>query len=50
MKIIVYTAEGCPWCKKVKDFLNENNISYRELDVGKDENVAKEMVKITALP
>lgn len=43
--IIVYTAEGCPWCKKTKEFLKEHNIKYNEIDVGKDENAAKEMVK-----
>ncbi len=43
--IIVYTAEGCPWCKKVREFLKDNNASYKERDVGKDVKAAKEMVR-----
>ena len=25
MKVTVYGAEWCPWCRKVKDFLNKNH-------------------------
>ena len=45
MKIIIYTAEGCPWCKKTKEFLKQNNVEYKEIDVGKDKKAAEEMVK-----
>ena len=45
MKVIIYTAEGCPWYKKTKEFFKQNNIKYKEIDVGKDERAAQEMVK-----
>ncbi len=45
MKVLIYTTESCPWCKKTKEFLKQNNIKYKEIDVGKDEKAAKEMVK-----
>mgnify|MGYP001590156188 FL=1 len=43
--VTIYTAEGCPWCKKTKEFLNQHNIKYKEIDVGKDKRSAKEMVR-----
>ena len=36
-KVIVYSTEACPWCHRVKDFLNENNIEFENKDVGEDE-------------
>ncbi|MBI2044256.1 glutathione S-transferase N-terminal domain-containing protein [Candidatus Pacearchaeota archaeon] len=43
--IIVYTTKDCPWCKMAKEFLKSNNISYKEMDVGKNEKAAQEMVR-----
>jgi glutaredoxin-like YruB-family protein len=45
MKIKVYTTPTCPWCKKVKAFLVDNNIEYEEIDVTGDEAAIKEMVE-----
>ena len=33
MNIIVYTKEGCPWCKGALDYMNENGIKYEEREV-----------------
>ncbi|MBI4177083.1 MAG: NrdH-redoxin [Candidatus Aenigmarchaeota archaeon] len=33
MKVIVYGAEWCPWCHKVKDFLNTNKIKFDDRNV-----------------
>lgn len=30
---VLYTKQGCPWCKKARDILAENNVSYREVSV-----------------
>lgn len=43
-KVIVYTAEWCPWCHKVMDFLKENNIEFEARNVEKQE-YAKEVVE-----
>ena len=42
-KVIVYSAEWCPWCHKVMDFLKENNIEFEERNVDNQE-YAKEAV------
>ncbi|MDD5417025.1 MAG: glutaredoxin domain-containing protein [Candidatus Aenigmarchaeota archaeon] len=44
MKIKIYSTEWCVYCKLVKDFLKEHKIAFEEVDVGKDENAAMEMV------
>jgi glutaredoxin len=31
--IRIYTLSTCGWCKKTKNFLNENNIKYSYIDI-----------------
>ena len=45
MKVTVYSTALCPWCKKVKNFLKENNIEFSEIDVGEDSSAVDEMIK-----
>jgi glutaredoxin-like YruB-family protein len=47
MAIKVYSTPTCPWCKKVKEFLKENDIKFTDIDVSNDESASKEMVKIS---
>ncbi len=44
-KVIVYSTDSCPWCHKAKDFLKEHNIEFEDVNVGKDQEKAKEMVE-----
>ena len=34
----LFILESCPYCKKVMEFLDENSISYKKLDVSEPEN------------
>ncbi len=45
MNVIVYSAEWCPWCKKTKEFLEENGIKFEERDIEKTDGAAQEVVK-----
>jgi len=47
MKVIVYSTRTCPWCVKVKDFLKENNVEFKEIYVDEDHEAAKKMVEDT---
>lgn len=47
MKVLVYSTPTCPWCVKVKNYLNENNIEFEDIDVSNDSKAAEEMVKKT---
>ncbi len=44
-KVTVYGTPTCPWCDKVKDFLKENKVEFEYVDVGADQEKAKEMVE-----
>lgn len=39
--IDLYVLETCPYCRKVMDFLEENNILYNKFDITDPENHAK---------
>ena len=41
----VYSTATCPYCKMTKAFLAENNIAFKDVDVGQDRDAAKEMVE-----
>ncbi|MCD4739599.1 glutathione S-transferase N-terminal domain-containing protein [archaeon] len=45
MNVIVYSTPTCPWCIRVKDFLKENAVEFKEVDVSADQTAAQEMVK-----
>lgn len=42
--VIVYTTPACPWCNKVKDYLKNKRVPFREVDVMVDSTGAREMV------
>jgi len=44
-KVIIFTTESCPWCKKTKAWYKENGVKYTEKDVGKDAKAGEEAVK-----
>jgi glutaredoxin 3 len=44
-KVKVYSTETCPWCHKLKDFLNENKVKFEDIDVSENQEAAKEMME-----
>ncbi len=46
-KIEVYSTPTCPYCDKVKKFLDKNNIDYEDYNVAQNTEKAKEMVQKT---
>jgi glutaredoxin 3 len=46
-EITVYTSPTCPWCTKVKSYLDEKGIVYREVDVAADADAARQVVEVT---
>lgn len=43
--VTVYSTQSCPWCVKLKDYLKEKNVEFDDIDVGADQEKAKEMVE-----
>ena len=44
-KIIVYSTQACPYCHMAKDFLKQNKIPFKDIDVGRDASAADEMIE-----
>ncbi|HNX96598.1 MAG TPA: glutaredoxin domain-containing protein [Candidatus Aminicenantes bacterium] len=45
--VIVFTTSACSWCRAVKDHLKKNGVRFREIDVERDADAAREMVRRT---
>jgi len=43
--VIVYSTPTCSWCTRIKNYLKENNIKFKDIDVSKDQKAAEAMVK-----
>ncbi|MDD5702510.1 MAG: glutaredoxin family protein [Dehalococcoidales bacterium] len=46
-QVKVYSTPTCPWCKKVKQFLDANGINYQDLNVAEDKAAREEMISTT---
>ncbi len=45
--ITVYTSPTCPWCTKVKSYLNDKGVAFQEVDVAADEFAAQKLFDLT---
>lgn len=45
MNVTVFSTKSCPWCAKVKEFLNSHKIKFKDIDVGADAKAAKKMIE-----
>ncbi len=41
----VFSTPSCPWCVRVKQYLDYNDIPYQDIDVSRDQQAAVEMVR-----
>ena len=42
--IKVYSTPTCPWCHRLKSWLDEKKIEYENIDVSQDQKAAEEMM------
>ncbi len=47
MEIVVYTSFWCPDCREAKRFLQQHNLSFKEIDIEQTPGAAEEVVKQT---
>ncbi len=43
--VVVYSAEWCPWCHRLKHWLDDHRIRFEERDVDKNAEFAKEVLE-----
>lgn len=46
-EVLVFTASICPWCKRAKEYLAAKDLSFREVNVERDEEAFRRMVETT---
>ncbi len=43
--VTVFSTPTCPWCSKLKSYLREHQVAFKEVDVSVDDRAAKQMVQ-----
>jgi len=44
-KVIIYSTKTCGYCRSEKEYLDSKEIEYEEIDVGVDQDKAREMIE-----
>lgn len=45
--VVVFTSPGCSWCRKVKNYLQKNRIRFKNIDISKDQQAARDIERKT---
>lgn len=43
-QVVVFSTPTCPWCTRLKAYLRQNKVAFKDVDVSRDANAAREMV------
>lgn len=46
-RVITYTTPTCPWCRQLKEYLNQKGVQYTDYNVAVDRARFDEMMKLT---
>jgi glutaredoxin 3 len=46
-RVLVFTTPTCTWCTKVKSYLAQRRVPFREVDVSRDAAAARDLVRRT---
>lgn len=44
-RVTVYSTPTCSWCTTLKQWLRKNHVAYSEIDVSRDEEAARDLVR-----
>jgi glutaredoxin-like YruB-family protein len=44
-RVLVFTTPTCSWCTRVKTYLAQRRVPFREIDVSKDAAAARDLVR-----
>lgn len=47
IEVVVYSTPTCGWCNSLKRWLQDNNVTYKEIDVSVDEEAARSLIQRT---
>ncbi len=43
--VVVYSTPSCSWCATLKTHLRKNGVSFRDIDISRDQHAAEELVR-----
>ncbi len=46
-KVLVFSTSTCSWCRRAKRYLKERGVPFKEIDVERDADAAREIVRKT---
>ena len=46
-KVVIFTTPTCSWCRRLKTYLVQNKVKFREVDVSRDQQAARDIVRRT---
>ncbi len=46
-KVILFSTSTCSWCRRAKRYFREEGVSFKEVNVEKDPDAARDLVKKT---
>jgi len=46
-KVLVFSTSSCSWCRRAKRYLKERGVPFKEINVERDADAAREIVRKT---
>lgn len=46
-RVVVFTTPSCSWCRRVKRYLRERRVPFKEINIEKDAGAARDVVRKT---
>lgn len=46
-RVLVFTTPTCPWCQRAKSYLRSKSVPFKEVDVSRDQQAARDLVRRT---
>ena len=43
--VVVFSTPTCSWCRKLKSYLKENNIRFKDIDVSRNQGAIRDMIR-----
>lgn len=45
--VTIYSTPACTYCQQAKEFLTENGVSFKEIDVASNQEAKAEMIELS---
>lgn len=45
--VVVFTAPACSWCRRVKQYLKGHHVPFKEIDISRNTQAAKDIMRRT---